>query len=44
MIIDEARACIETGQCTDAAQAVALLVRTFTAHPGGVDRRIHPHH
>jgi hypothetical protein len=44
MIIDEARTCIETGQCTNAAQAVALLVRTFTAHPGGVDRRIHPHH
>jgi hypothetical protein len=44
MIIDEVHACIESGNCTDTAKAVALLAKTFAAHPGGIERRKTPHH
>lgn len=43
MIIDEVHGCVGHGDCTEAGRALALLARTFAAHPGGVDRRSQPH-
>lgn len=39
MVMDEVRLSMEAGDCSETAQALALLARTFQAHPGGVDRR-----
>lgn len=43
MIIDEVHVCVERGDCSETVKALALLNRTFAAHPGGVDRRSVPH-
>lgn len=39
MVMDEVRRCAHGGDCSEAAEALALLAKTFKAHPGGVDRR-----